>query len=119
MSATEVVGQPLSPMPIARSSNRNRASAREIDAKISTAPVPFPNPELVDGLTPTRSSQHASMQLFDGIVEMGPIASAGPGAQAMTTAMRRKEQAYFLAMCFPLFLAGWNELSSRLAFKCL
>jgi hypothetical protein len=32
-----------------------------------------------------------------------------PQLESMSKAMLNKERMYFIAMCFPLFLAGWNE----------
>ena len=101
-----------------------QSKSRDLDVDRSTTSIELPTlrvpsrRELINELKPTRSSQHTSIppiQAFDGIADVGMIASAA--ATSMTPAMRRKEHAYFLAMCIPLFLAGWNELSSSRAIR--
>ena len=115
MSVTKVIEQPQSSISITRSSSRTQSSPKHLDVEtpaaltdIHTLGTTSPCHDLVNDLTPTRSYQRSSIQPFDGIVETRPIASAG----SMAPAMLRKENTYFLAMCFPLFLAGWNELNS-------
>lgn len=64
--------------------------------------------EVIARSSSSGSSPHnVTVQPFDGISE--PVAS-GSTVGPLSLAMRRKEQLYFIAMCFPLFVGGWNEL---------
>lgn len=112
-------------MSLSRASSLARASVVHLerdtaDSKVSERSNHSTRAPSLRAASPTRSLRHdpqkahdhsrtitqRHLQPFDGVVE--PEAG-GPPSPSTTKALRRKEQIYFIAMCFPLFLAGWNE----------
>lgn len=130
MSATQVIEQHPSSISLSRNSSRARPHTttkdNDLDLKDSALSTRVPSlratstssrhhlpDDLSRSATAAKNSpagtspQDGTIQPFDGISEPG---ASGPTGGTMSLAMKRKEQAYFIAMCCPLFLAGWNEL---------
>ncbi|KAF8306101.1 MFS general substrate transporter [Clavulina sp. PMI_390] len=90
----------------------NALSARTPSLHSPSAAHP-PNADSLPSKSVVDAPIENAMQPFDGILEATAVPSiAGAGGGGMTPAMRRKESWYFIAMWFPLFLAGWNDASA-------
>jgi hypothetical protein len=70
------------------------------------------SPRNDSGVIPIVAVDHG-LQPLDGIHDTNRVQvvrAPGPSSgRGMSKSMKRRERTFFIAACFPLFLAGWNE----------